>query len=336
MQKILGIGNALVDVLIKISESELQKQGLTKGAMTLIDAQQMKILEESLMNAESQVATGGSAANSMLALALLGDRPGFVGTIGNDSWGQYLQESAAKRDIKAHFNIVKEAGTGVATTFITPDGERTFATHLGAALLMEPEHLTDEMFRGYGILHIEGYLVQNHALMEHIVKTAKRLGLTISYDLASFNVVLSDHEFITDIVRNYVDILFANQEEAAAFSGSDDPEKALEIMSGMTQVAIEKLGKDGATATRSVPDASGKTMTVAERATAPLCSKEKPVDTTAAGDFFAAGFLHGWSQGLPLGTCLNYGNLIAGEVIKVIGTNVTSAALRSAIANSKI
>jgi len=331
MLKILGIGNALVDILIQIEDSELQKQGLTKGGMTLIDVQQMKALEEGFKDMETQQATGGSAANTVLALALLGDRPGLVGTIGDDTWGNYLRQTAASRGIQTHFNVVPDANTGIATTFITPDGERTFATHLGAAAMMKPGILTEEMLRGYDILHIEGYLVQNHALMEHIAQTAKDAGLTISYDLASFNVVLSDREFVTHLVRDYVDIVFANREEAAAFCGSDDPEAALDMLSKITRVAVVKLGKDGATATLSVPDASRATMKPTERATAPLCSKVKPVDTTAAGDFFAAGFLHGWSQGLPLHTCLDYGNRIAGEVIQVVGTNVTAEALRAAL-----
>lgn len=325
MAKIIGIGNALVDVLLYLDSDEtLAQLGLAKGGMRLIDADEADRLDRFIAGRHSEFATGGSAANTILALALLGDEPGLLGCIGQDEMGNFLVRQAHERGIDVRFVQTANESTGVATTFITPDGERTFATHLGAAAMMAPDMLPTGCMSGYQLIHVEGYLVQNHQLMEHLMQMAKGCGMTVSYDLASYNVVRDDYDFVHHLVKDYVDVVFANREEAAAFSRQDSPEDALSELAELTTTAVVKLGKEGAIGLHREVDG---TMIYAE---APLRERVKVVDTTAAGDFFAAGFLHGMIHGYSLADCLDLGNRIAAEVIQVTGTAVDGARLRHA------
>lgn len=326
MAKIIGIGNALVDVLRYLDSDEaLVRLGLAKGSMQLIDNDEAVRLNSLIAGLQSEMATGGSAANTILALALLGDEAGLLGCIGQDEMGRYLEKQARERGIEAHFFTKTDTPTGVATTFITPDGERTFATHLGAAAMMEPEMLKQGCMDGYQLLHVEGYLVQNHDLMEHLMQMAKDNGLAVSYDLASYNVIRDDYDFVRHIVTDYVDIVFANQDEAAAFSRQDNPEVALRQLAELTSTAVVKLGSKGAIGMHRKADGT------LHHAEAPLRNRVKVVDTTAAGDFFAAGFLHGLIHECDLTSCLELGNSIAAEVIQVTGTAVSKTQLRKAI-----
>ena len=197
-----------------------------------------------------------------------------------------------------------ETPTGVATTFITPDGQRTFLDYLGAAVELTADDITDNMLAGYKYLYLEGYLVQNHALVDSVVSIAKRMGMKICLDMASYNIVESDLEYFTTLVRNYVDIVFANEEESLAFTGLE-PAKALETIAGMCDIAIVKLGAKGSTAARR--DASSGTL---------------ETDTTAAGDFFAAGFLHALVHGRTLEECLEAGTVLSSEIIQVVGATL--------------
>jgi len=318
MTKIIGIGNALVDVLVHLEdESLLRELRLPKGGMTLIDSEHLGAINAAIAPFHSVRATGGSASNTIHALALLGNKVGFIGAIGNDEPGRFFRKQAELRGVDVHLSTVSGMASGVATTFITPDGERTFATHLGAATQIA---LEDQSLAAGGILHVEGYLVQNHTFVEAAMRRAKEAGLLVSYDLASWNIVAADRGFIHHLVAEYADIVFANQEEAATFCQQQEPEEALRQLAALTQVAVVKVGKRGAfgCAKGEFAFAPGRPV--------------KVTDTTAAGDFFAAGFLHGWVHGQPLEECLTAGNRIAGEVVQVMGTQVDADRLRAAIA----
>lgn len=324
MTKIIGIGNALVDVLIHLEDETLLKMlKLPKGGMTLIDEAQQTAINHAIAHLPYHCATGGSASNTIHALASLGNNVGFIGSVGDDETGRFFRQQAESRGIETHITTVSGKASGIATTFITPDSERTFATHLGAATTVVPLEDFSAIIRqqtsSQDILHIEGYLVQDHELIEQLLREAKTAGMQVSYDLASWNIVAADKPFIQHLVADYVDFVFANEEEAAAFSGQEDSEVALRILAEQTSVAVVKLGKRGAIG-----------CSKGERAFAPGLVR-KVVDTTAAGDFFAAGFLHGWVHEQPLDCCLDYGNRIAGEVIQVVGTQVSADQLKAAL-----
>lgn len=310
MDRIIGIGNALVDVLVRLdNDAELEHLGLPKGGMQLIDDERQIKLSEQVMKLQPTRATGGSAGNAMLALANLGTEPGFIGRIAEDEMGRFFRENCRETGIDARL-IVGEGHSGVANTFITPDAERTFATYLGVAAGLRGEDIKPELFEGYQLLHIEGYLIQDHDLISRVCRLAKERGMTTSIDLASYNVVRENLSFFRDLVAEYIDIVFANEEESTAFTEGKEPEEALSEIAGMTKVAVVKLGKRGASAMCNVERAfvAGKSQGV--------------VDTTAAGDFFAGGFLYAYTHGVSLEQCLRMGALLSQNVIQVVGTRL--------------
>lgn len=309
MDRIIGIGNALVDVLVRLEdERTLADLLLPKGGMVLIDDEQQSALSERIQALKPAMATGGSAGNAMLALANMGAKPGFIGRVADDNMGRFFRQNCADCGIEARL-LTAEGHSGVANTFITPDAERTFATYLGVAGGLSACDITPELFSGYQLLHIEGYLVQDNALIEKVCRTAKEMGLRTSIDLASYNVVKDNLSVLRDLVAKYIDIVFANEEESAAFTGKQ-PEESLREIASMTEVAVVKLGKRGALAmcNEQVAQVAGRSQQV--------------VDTTAAGDFFAGGFLYAYTHDASLKSCLEMGSLLAGNIIQVVGTRL--------------
>jgi len=310
MAKILGLGNALVDVLISIENDEvLQKLSLPRGSMQLVDEHFLKKATELTSGLKQTVAAGGSAANTINGIANLGLQSAFIGQIGHDKYGGLYMDDLEKNGIQAKL-LISKTQTGRATVFISKDSERTFGTYLGAAVEMAAEDLKPEMFKGYDIFHIEGYLVQNHALIERAVEIAKQEGLTISLDLASYNVVESNNDFLHKVVKKYVDILFANEEEAKAFTGKH-PEEALNEIAKDVNIAVVKIGSKGSLIKRG--EVIEKVGII----------KVNSVDTTGAGDLYAAGFLYGYAKKLPLNKCGRLGAVLSGKVIEVIGPKLT-------------
>ena len=310
--RILGIGNALVDALVQVPNDEiLNELSLPKGSMQLIDADFYQRLCQRLSTMDVKRATGGSACNTMLALAQMGAAPGLIGKVSDDDNGGFFADSCTTNGIHAQL-LPSELSTGVASTFITPDGERTFATYLGAAAAMTADDLRPEMMEGYSYLYIEGYLVFNHDLITRAIELAERAGLTICLDLASYNIVEAEREFFAYLLE-HTDIVFANEEEARAFTGKE-PREALDELARLCRIAVVKVGKEGAMAR------SGEDF-----AQAPAEPVAHVVDTTAAGDFFAAGFLYRHALGCPLVDCLRAGGVLAGEIIQVVGTKLPAA-----------
>ena len=311
MKKIIGIGNALVDALVTLPNDELLHAfGLPQGSMTLIGDEEQQRIQECFASLEVQRATGGSAGNTMLALSKLGIKPGFIGTVGNDVTGDFFAANCAKCGITPFLTRLP-IQSGIAYTFISPGGERTFATYLGAAAMMGPDDLKPEMFEGYDYLYVEGYLVQNHALILRAVEMAKERGLKVCLDLASYNIVAADHEFFTRLVEDYVDVVFANEEEARAFAMAD-PDEALQHLHSLCEVAVVKLGPAGSSIMRED-----------EKVLVEAWPVDKVVDTTAAGDFYAAGVMYGLMNDCSLMQCAKVGTILSGHVIQIVGTQLS-------------
>lgn len=307
-KKVLGMGNALVDVLAKIEhDTVLDRLGLPKGSMQLIDTERYIDLRKEMSDWNLQKATGGSAGNTILALANLGMETGFIGRVGDDDNGYFYADNLREHGIRFH-RVGDEGTSGVALTFISPDGQRTFGTHLGVAAELHAEHLHQRMFEGYGFFHVEGYLTQDHALIDRAYSMARAAGLVSSIDLASYNIVESDREFFRYLLQK-VDLVFANEEEAMAFAGKS-PEEALEELASLCPVAVVKVGERGALVARGE-----------ERVVTPAKSVI-PVDTTGAGDYFAAGFIYGLTNGCSLRAATEIGTLLASEVLQVVGTTL--------------
>lgn len=309
MDKFIGIGNALVDALYTgVEDNLLHQLELPKGSMQLIDTARFHQITEGMASVRKERTTGGSACNTILALARLGARTEIIGKVGRDENGTFFAKSFEDAGVSLRL-ISSELPTGVASAFITPDGERTFATCLGAAATMQSKEIKDTWFAGSAYLYIEGYLIQDHELILSTVRKAKAAGLTICLDMASYNVVEAERDFF-DTLLGMTDIVFANEEEAKAFCHLPAEEAVRELARYCT-VAVVKTGSSGAVGISNHAMAASPAQIV-----------EKVVDTTAAGDYFAAGFLYARMQGRSLEDCLKAGNLLAGEIIQVVGTRL--------------
>ena len=313
MKKIIGIGNALTDMLINLdNDSRLTEMNLARGSMSLVDSELQRQISTSVATLPTTMSPGGSAANTIRALACLGSSVGYIGKVGEDTAGDFYERALSDLGIEPVVFRGRD-NSGRCLSLVSPDGERTMVTYLGAALELVPEELSASIFEGYDCLYIEGYLVQNHALIEGAVRLAKQCGLQVAIDLASFNVVEDNLEFLRRITAEYVDILFANEDEARAFTGLDDPEQALAQISEMCELTVVKIGRKGALIKQN-----GEVVQVGIEESA------RRVDTTGAGDFYAAGFMHGLCKGLSLRQCGTIGAITAGAVIEVVGTTLSS------------
>ena len=307
-KSVIGIGNALTDMLVNLSnDNVLTEYQLAKGSMSLVDSQLQTAISKSVAGLPYSLSLGGSAANAIRTMAHLGITTSFIGKVGEDNTGDFYEQALRNLNI-APYILRSENKSGKCVALVSKDGERTFVTHLGAALDLAAEDIDPVVFDNYDYLYIEGYLVQDHNLIHETIKRAKERGLKIAIDLASFNVVEENREFLHDIVEKYVDILFANEDEARAFSGKSEPAEALEYISQMCELTIVKIGTRGALIKRGEELVQVGIMAAAKR-----------VDTTGAGDFYAAGFMYGLCEGLPLRQCGTIGAITAGKVIEVVG-----------------
>jgi len=309
MKKILGIGNALVDVLVEIKDEAIfNKFGLTKGGMEMISAELKNELHKEIHGLKKTVASGGSTSNTIYGLAQLGAQTGYIGKIGNDDTGSFFKKDMEKIGVNTHLSYSK-IDTGIATTFITKGGERTFATYLGAAATQTPADLNEQIFSQYDIIHVEGYLIFNRDLILNICKLAKKCGLKISMDMASYNLVEAMHPLVDELLRDYVDIIFANEEEAFAFTGKKERE-ALEVLSSYCPVSVVKLGAEG-----SLVHINGETTVIP-------AVKAHCKDTTGAGDIFAAGFLYGLINDYPIAEAGALASKLGAKCVETIGARI--------------
>lgn len=311
MKQFLGIGNALVDVLVQTEDEQILGQmNLPKGSMQLIDDERFARMQRAFAPLQCKRTTGGSACNTILALSHMGSEVGLIGRIGLDEQGRFFEDEFVRQGVQLHLIHDPSLATGTASTIITPDGQRTFGTYLGAAVSLCPEDLQPEWFGDYGYFYVEGYLVQNHDLIRTAVHTAHEAGLKVCIDMASYNIVEEEREFFNELLRE-TDIVFANEQEARAFTGSDDPEENLRALSQLCGIAVVKVGKKGVWVQRGE-----------EKVLCPAREVPHVVDTTAAGDYFSAGFLHALASGASLMQCAQLGSLLAGHIIEVVGTSL--------------
>lgn len=315
MKRIIGIGNALTDMLVNLSSDDvLHKYNIARGSMSLVDSKLQSEVSKAVAGRPYSLSLGGSADNTIRAMAQLGSSVGFIGKVGRDTTGDFFEQALENLGIKPVI-FRGENRSGKCVSLISPDGERTMLTHLGAALELKAEEISADIFAGYDCLYIEGYLVQDHTLIESVIRTAKRAGLKVAIDLASFNVVEENLEFLQRLVGNFVDIVFANEDEARVFSGEEEPINALQYISELCELAVVKIGMKGAIIKQGEQVVHVGIMKAAKR-----------VDTTGAGDFYAAGFLYGLTEGLDLRQCGTIGAVTAGKVIEVVGTTLADEA----------
>ncbi|MGB0743847.1 MAG: adenosine kinase [Opitutales bacterium] len=306
---IIGVGSPIVDSIAHIEESFLAQVEGDKGGMVLTDSVTIGNLMQKIED-NPLSSPGGSAGNTLFALAKMGAATSFLGKTGNCARGEFYRNRFAELggDVK-RFKI-GNVPNGHCLSMVTPDGERTMRTDLGAAMTLAPEEISSDDFAGCAHAHIEGYLLFNAELMKRVIESAKEAGCSISLDLASFEVVHAAGETLPAILKDYVDIVFANEEEASAYTGMRNDYAAMaEQLASVCDIAAVKIGAKG-----SYIASAGKVEKIEP------VPADRVVDTTGAGDLWAAGFLYGWSQEKPLHECARIGSLLGSAVVQEQGT----------------
>lgn len=319
MKSILGIGNALTDILAVLPDDTLlNTYHLPKGSMQHVDMETGDKIWAALRPLGVKYVAGGSAANTITCTSILGMPSAFIGKIGDDELGLLFKSDQEQYGVKTQL-LKSEHSSGRSMVFVSGgNAERTFAVYLGAALDLVPEDLKPEWFEGYDYFHIEGYLVQNQALARRAVEYAHAAGCIISLDMASYNVVESNLAFLHDIIEKYVDIVFANETESKSFTKLSSPRAALDEIARLCSIAVVKVGKDGSWIK------SGDTVHLIPAWPADT------VDATGAGDTYAAGFLYAHSLGKSLKECGEVGSIIAAKVVEIVGTKIDIPRWKSA------
>jgi sugar/nucleoside kinase (ribokinase family) len=314
--RVVGIGNAIVDVLAHTDDEFLGRCRLAKGSMTLIDAGQATEIY-ARMGPDKVECSGGSAANSMVGLASLGGRAAYIGKVRDDALGDVFRSDIRAAGV-AYDTVPAKSGppTGRCLILVTPDAQRTMQTLLGASATLEPDDIDEETVKAASITFLEGYLWDPEPAKRAFLRAAgiahaagRKVALTLS---DSFCVERHREEF-RDLVDRHVDVLFANQDEIVSLYEVRSLNEALACVRGRCEVAAVTRGALGSV----VLSGEG----VCEVAAQPV---ERVVDTTGAGDLYAAGFLFGLSAGRDLATCGRIGSVAAGEIIRHFGARPES------------
>lgn len=307
--KVLGMGNALLDILVRVPNDNILTQfALPKGSMQLVNDERSAEILEAVKNLKPSIVSGGSTANAIYGLANLGIQTGFLGKIGTDELGNRYRADLEANGV-APLLSTSTTHSGSCISLITPDSERTMCTCLGAAVELTAADVKPEVFDGCTHFYVEGYLVQDPELIESAFKMAHEKGLTTILDLASYNTVEDHLEFMQKLIRRYVDVVFANEEEATAFTGKEDDE-ALNEIGELADIVVLKQGRRGSLV---------KVGYDRVRCGVVECNA---IDTTGAGDLYAAGFLWGLISGLSPIQCATAGAILSGNVIEVIGSKM--------------
>lgn len=314
-QPIVGFGSALVDLLVHESDAFVQRIGLKKGGMSLVD---MPTLQTILAQVSTQphVVPGGSACNTAVGVARLGGPARFVGKRGNDETGQFFHNALVERGVEPLL-MRSDQPTGRVLSIITPDAQRSMITYLGASAQTLPQEITPDCFAGCSVVHMEGYLLFNPDLIGAALIAAAKAQAWISLDLASFTVVEQSRTLLARIIEQHVDILIANEDEARAYTGFSDEARALAQLARHVDVAVLKLGARG-----SLIQHGGRVIRI------PAQGDGVAVDTTGAGDLWAAGFLYGLVNGYTYEQSGRLASACGYEVCQVVGADIPAQGWR--------
>jgi len=317
MKKVLGVGAALVDLLIQVDEDWIVRKGQPKGGMHLVDWASMgRMLGD--VSGDMETVPGGSACNTLVGLSRLGGRSAFLCKIGNDELGEIFTDHLARNKVES-FARLGDAPTGRVLSAVTPDAQRTMFTYLGASAELSPTDTSDSIFQDAQVLYLEGYLAYNAPLLRAAASQAKAHGLQVVLDFGSFGVVNDCRSLLDELLESgLIDVIIANEDEAKAFTTIEE-ELAATHLAKIAKVAVVKLGKRGALI------AQGEEIVKVEAV--PVDA----VDTTGAGDLWAAGFLFGYLNGWSLEKCGKLASATAAEVVQVLGPSIPDAGYRRLI-----
>ena len=307
---LVGIGNAVVDMLTHTDDAFLVKNNLAKGAMTLVDADQAHKLYDEMGPAVE--VSGGSASNTMAGFASLGGNGAFVGKVRNDQLGGIFSHDIQAAGVRYETPLATSgAPTARCLIFVTPDAQRTMQTYLGASVALGPDDINEELIASARVTYLEGYLWASDSGREAIIKAAKiaaGAGNKVSFTLSDAFLVDAFREDFLSFICDHVDILFANEVEITALVEAQDFDDSFQHTRRLCEIAALTRSEKGSVI------AAGEEIHVIDAA--PV---EQVVDTTGAGDLYAAGFLYGYTRNLDLAACAHMGSLAAGEIISHFG-----------------
>ena len=309
---VIGFGSPILDLLVEVEDYFLEELELTKGEMTLTTSERAIEIINQLQNHDVREVAGGSCANTIYGVAYLGGKSAFCGVIGDDEHGKTYELSLTHENIKHTLNK-SDSKTGHAITLVTKDGQRTFATHLGAAIHFKSHHVIEEDIKHSKVLHLEAYQIEGedtYRAMLQAIEFAKKYNTKVSMDLSDPGLVDRNREKITELIKEHIDIVFANEEEARMFT-KENPRDSLDILANYCEIAIVKLGENG-----SLIKSNPEVIEI-------KAHKTNALDTTGAGDMYAAGFLYAITNGKSLREAGEIASKHATQVVTQIGARLS-------------
>lgn len=320
---VVGIGNAVVDVFAKVGDRFLTERNLPKGQMQLLEAAEAgKIYNDIVPERE---VSGGSAANTVAAIASLGGAPAFIGKVHDDALGQEFTRDIGAAGVDFFTSPLNEGPmTGRAIVLVTPDAARSMFTYSGANKYLSEADVDENIIKASLITYIEGYITdyeQGLAIAQKAARIAHENERQVAFSLSDVNCVKGKEDIILDFVKNHVDVLFGNDDELCALFGESDFYKCLDLIKPLVEIAAITRGAKGSVVV------NGRTKIFVEAEVV-----ENAVDTTGAGDLYAAGFLYGMTQGRSLGTCAIIGSIAAAEIVSHYGAR-PEVSLRGLVRN---
>ena len=311
---LIGIGNALVDIEVRVDDSFIENLGLTKGGMTLYSAEDQDKVLQSLAGEPQKICSGGSAANTVHGLSVLGGNAYYLGRVASDKFGHHYTDDMQECGVGFPGPGAESNGTGTCVVLITPDTERTMLTNLGVSSALHPDNIDETILRGAKAVYIEGYLWTGDETREaatEMAALAKQNSIPVAFTLSDAFVVNLYKDRLLDFIRWHVDILFCNEVEALAITGAADAQAAFPLLKAMADTVFLTVGKKGAVAGNS-SDVTACTGVF------PITA----VDATGAGDLFAAGALYGIINNHTLKEASIIGSYCAAQVVSHMGARL--------------
>jgi len=312
-KKILGIGNAIVDVFVKVDDIFLLKNNLTKGSMKLIERQEFESLKNTIKI--EKIEAGGSVANTMAGIAYLEGHPSFIGKINSDEFGRIYKKSLEKIDVNFLYSEKKEnLSTGTSIIFITPDSERTMCTYLGISSQLSKEDINKNYIKNYEIIFLEGYLWDkgiSEEMFKYVIDLAKRNNIKVAMSLSDIFCVSRHREDFFQLLKNDLNILFGNENEINELMQKNNLLSSINELKSIDKLIVITRSENGSMAILNNEITYCKSSKV-----------KKVLDLTGAGDLFAAGFLKEYLNKSNIKNCLQAGSKLAAKIIQKVGARL--------------
>ena len=312
-KKILGIGNAIVDVFVKVDDNFLVKNNLTKGSMKLIERQEFDNLKNTIKI--EKIEAGGSVANTMAGIAYLGGNPSFIGKVNSDEFGKIYKKSLKTISVNYLYSEKEEnLPTGASIIFITPDSERTMCTYLGISSQLSKEDINEDYIKDYEIIFLEGYLWDkgiSEEMFKHVIQLAKKNNIKVAMSLSDIFCVTRHREDFFKLLKDDLNILIGNENEINELIQKNNLLDSINELKNINKLMIITRSENGSLAILNNEITNCESVEV-----------EKILDLTGAGDLFAAGFLKEYLDKSNIKKCLQTGSKLAAQVIQKIGARL--------------